>query len=239
MTVNMLPTLINGRWEILLPEHRAARPEWDLANGGWERERLDHLHSTTKPGDRVLYIGAEEADMCGLLAMWGASVFMVEPNELVIPNAKAIWDANDLEMPAGLHVGFCGRVDSENWADGTYVGNWPECAYGPVIGDHGFKELDDPGDRPIVSVDTLVSTLHWVPDALSLDVEGSEWDVLRGAEKTLREHRPRIYLSLHPESVFRLYGLYAAEVRQWIKTLGYRETLLAYSHECHLVFEAA
>ena len=101
----MIDTLINGHWSILLPEHRAARPEWVT---GWERERLDHMHSTTEPGDRVLYVGAEESDMCALLQIWGASVFLVEPNELVIPNAKAIWDANDLAMPAGMFVGFCG-----------------------------------------------------------------------------------------------------------------------------------
>lgn len=234
----MLPVLVNGRWDILLPEHRAARPEWRIENGGWERERLDHLHSTTKPGDRVLYVGAEESDMCALLQMWGASVFLVEPNEAVIPNAKAIWDANGLDTPAGLYVGFCGGEDSDNWADGAYVGHWPECAYGPVIGDHGFKELHDPGDRPIVTIDTLVSKLGWVPDSISMDIEGAEWPALHGAEQTLREDRPRLYLSLHPEYVFRLYDVYAAEVRQWIKDLGYRETLLAYSHECHLVFEA-
>lgn len=234
----MVGTLVNGRWPLLLPEHRAARPEWDIANGGWERERLDHMHSTTKRGDRVLYIGAEEADMCGLLALWGAQVFMVEPNELVWPNAKAIWTANGLTKPAGLFSGFCGVEDSDNWADGLSFGTWPECADGPVIGDHGFKELHDPGDRPIVTMDTLVSTLRWVPDMISLDVEGAEWSVLKGAEKTLREHHPRIYLSLHPEFVYRLYGIYAAEVRQWIKDLGYRETLLSYEHEAHFVYEA-
>lgn len=234
----MIETLINGRWPILLPEHRAARPEWSLANGGWERERLDHIHSTIKPGDRVIYCGAEEADMCALLSMWGADVFMIEPNELVVPNAKAIWDANGLEIPAGLYVGFCGAEDSDNWRHGLHVDCWPDCAYGPVIGDHGFKELHDPGNRPIVTIDTLVSTLDWIPQTISMDIEGAEWPALHGAEQTLREHHPRLYLSLHPEFVWRLYEVYAAEVRQWIKDLGYRETLLAYSHECHLVYEA-
>jgi FkbM family methyltransferase len=235
----MQPVLVNGRWELLLPDHRAARPEWRIENGGWERERLDHMFSTTRPGDRVLYVGAEESDMCALLQTWGASVFLVEPNELVIPNAKAIWDANDLDSPAGFYVGFCGLEDSPHWAHGLHVDDWPECANGPVIGDHGFKELHDPGDRPIVSIDTLVSESGWVPQTISMDIEGAEWPALRGAERTLREHRPRLYLSLHPEFVWRLYEVYAAEVRQWIKDLGYRETLLAYSHECHLVYEPA
>jgi len=142
-------------------------------------------------------------------------------------------------MPAGMFVGFCGLEDSGNWMDGAYIGAWPPCADGPVIGDHGFKELCDPGARPIVTIDTLVEKFGIVPDSISMDIEGAEWPALQGAERTLREHRPRLYLSLHPEFVWRLYEVYAAEVRQWVKDLGYRETLLAYSHECHLFYEPA
>lgn len=233
----MLPVLVNGRWEILLPEHRAARPAWLIENGGWERERLDHMHSTTKPGDKVLYVGAEESDMCALLQMWGASVFLVEPNEKVIPNAKAIWDANGLEMPAGVYVGFCGREDSDNWADGVSIDSWPECADGPVIGDHGFKELRDPGGRPVVMIDTLVSELGFVPDMVTMDVEGAEMWVLQGAEQTLKQHKPRLYISHHPEFGIDQYGVYSRDVRNWIIDRGYDESLLSYEHELHAVYE--
>ncbi|MET8648430.1 FkbM family methyltransferase [Nocardia aurea] len=230
----MIPTLVNGRWSILLPEHRAARPEWVT---GWERERLDHMHSTTKPGDRVLYVGAEESEMCALLQMWGASVFLVEPNELVIPNAKAIWDANGLEMPAGMYVGFCGGSDSVNWAHGVYVDSWPDCAHGPVIGDHGFKELRDPGERPVVTIDTLVDAAGFFPDMLSMDIEGAETLALHGAEQVLRQHRPRLYISHHPEFGIDQYQVYSRDLRDWIINLGYAETLLAYEHELHAVYE--
>jgi FkbM family methyltransferase len=233
----MVNTLINGRWTLALPDHRAARPEWQLANGGWERARLDHMHCTTRPGDRVLYVGAEEGEMCALLQSWGADVIMVEPNEAVIPNAKAIWDANGLSTPAGVFVGFCGRSDSADWERGLYLSQWPDCAYGRVIGDHGFKELLDPGGRPIITIDTLLSTWHWVPDAISMDIEGAEWEALQGAEQTLTEHRPRLYLSLHPEFLIDQYGKYSYEVRRWIIDHGYRETLLDYQHEAHFVYE--
>lgn len=232
----MISTRINGRWDVLLPAHRAARPEWQIENGGWERERLDHMHSTTKPGDRVLYIGAEEGEMCALLQMWGARVALVEPNELVFPNIKAIWDANHLADPAGVFVGFCGRKSSPNYLQG-FSEVWPECAAGPVIGDHGFKELRDPGDRHVISVDDLCS-FGFVPEMITMDVEGSEWEVLQGAEKTLREHRPQIYLSLHPEFLIDQYGKYSYEVRRWIIDLGYRETLLSFEHEAHFAYEA-
>lgn len=229
----MVDTLINGRWTLKLPEHRAARPEWDLANGGWEKARLDHMHSTTTPGDRVLYIGGEEGDMAALLADWGANVRIVEPNELVWPNIRAIWEANDLPNPWSMFVGFCGKTSSPNMMDGWFD-TWPPCAYGPVIGDHGFKELRDPGDRPIAAIDDMAVK----PDMISLDVEGAEWEVLQGAEWTIDHYHPRIYLSLHPEFLIDQYGKYGAEVRQWIVEKGYKETLLDYpKHECHLYYE--
>jgi hypothetical protein len=232
LMVDMVNTRINGAWNILLPHHRAVRPEWDIANGGWEVERLRHMHDHIQPGQRVLYVGAEEGDMCGLLASWGAQLCMVEPNEAVWPNIKAIWDANNLAVPAWTYVGFCGAEDSVNSTDGYTHHGWPACADGPVIGDHGFKELRDPGTRPITTIDAVP-----VPDVIALDVEGSEALVLRGAEQTLREAHPTIYLSLHPEFLFDQYGTYSGDLRNWIRDLGYTETLLEYPlHECHLVY---
>lgn len=222
---------MNGRWQLLLPEHRVA--EW----ANWERERLDHMYVTTKPGDRVLYIGAEEFDMCALLATWGADLFMVEPDEKVTTNAKAIWDANGLDMPAGLYVGFCGSTDSENWAHGVFVDSWPDSADGPIVSDHGFKELRDPGERPVVTIDTLVSATGFVPHMVTMDVEGAEMLVLRGAEQTIREHKPRLYMSIHPEFGIDQYQVYSRDLRDWIIALGYDETLLSFEHELHAVYE--
>lgn len=230
---DMVPAVLNGEFEIVLPRHRAERPEW-YTETGWEKARLAHMRSTTQPGDRVLYIGAEEGEMCALLQMWGAQVFLVEPNELVWPNIRAIWDANNLPAPAGVYAGFCGRQPGENHLDGYPEGVWPASADGPVIGDHGFKELRDPGGRPITSVDGIGFT----PEMISLDVEGAEWEVLQGAEFTINAARPRIYLSLHPEFLFDQYGgKYSFEVRRWIIEHGYREELLDWQHEGHLVYE--
>ena len=230
----MVDTLINGRWTLKLPAHRAARPEWKLENGGWEKARLDHMHSTTKNGDRVLYIGGEEGDMAALLASWGANLSLVEPNELVWPNIKAIWDANDLPPVWSMFVGFCGKTSTDNFTAGHFT-DWPPCADGPVIGDHGFKELRDPGDRPIIAVDDMGIK----PDMISMDVEGAEWEVLQGAERTINECRPRIYLSLHPEFLIDQYGKYSYEVRRWLIDKGYTETLLDWQHEGHFYYEAA
>lgn len=235
----MVEAILNGEHRIILPKHRADRPEW-YTEQGWEKPRLDHMKSTTKPGDIVYYIGAEEGEMCALLAMWGADVVMIEPNERVWPNIRAIWEANKLDHPLGVFVGFCGAYDTIDDLDPNDLydadGEWPDCAYGEVIHDHGFKELRDPGGRAIITVDNI----PWRPTMITMDVEGAEWEVLQGAASTISQFRPRIYLSLHPEFLIDQYGKYSYEVRRWlIDSFGYRETLLDYQHEAHFVYEAA
>jgi hypothetical protein len=76
------------------------------------------------------------------------------------------------------------------------------------------------------------------PTAISLDVEGSEWRVLGGAERVLREHKPKIWLSGHPEFMMMYWKEYLYDLRQFIKGIGYKETFLDYQHEVHLYYES-
>jgi FkbM family methyltransferase len=229
-------TNINGEWDIILPDHRADRPEWDIKNGGWEKARLSSIYSKVKPGDIFYYIGAEEMDMCGLIAKWGAELVVVEPNPKVWPNGKAIWDANSLTPPLACFVGFASsRTDIKN--EPVCIGTFPECANGPVIGDHGFKELYQEADViPEIMIDDLVVTTGKPPKHISIDVEGSEFEVLKGAEKTLIEYKPTLWISIHPEFMFHQFGQYSSEFRGWIKGKGYQETILDYQHELHCLY---
>lgn len=224
-------TKINNKWDIWLPDHRADRKEWP----SWEYKRLESIRKTTKPGDVVYYVGAEEGDMAALLAMWGAKLVLIEPNEKVWPNIKAIWESNKLSLPLYCFLGFASDK-SKALGEKVVYDCFPACADGEVIGNHGFKELRDPASIAQIKIDDLAYMFK--PDMISIDVEGSEGKVLRGAEQTLRKHHPRIYLSLHPEFL-RNYNEWGAELRKWIIDLGYKETLLDYPlHEVHLMYEA-
>jgi len=223
------PCLINDRWEILLPEHRANRKEWPW----WEKERLASMFETTKKGDRVFYVGAEVGDMAALLAKWGAEMYLFEPNEKAWPQIKAIWEANNLISPAVAWQGFISdKTDPKNQ---LLDGSWPESASGPIVSDHGFKELADPGEQPQLKIDDIGVS----PDMITLDVEGAEGRVLRGAEGTLRKHHPRIYLSLHYEFMYRIYNELWFELCEWIRGLGYKEVVLGNQpHEGHILYVA-
>lgn len=224
----MIPTTINGKWELLLPAHRAAREQWPT----WEYKRLDSMSKNLTKNDMLFYIGGEEGDMAALCAMWGARVLIIEPNEKVLPNIKAIWEANELPLPIRVLPEFAANEDHSPLFNSRL-----EDIEGEIIGDHGFKQLHDPGDIRRIKIDTLSGYLGLYPTAISLDVEGSEWEVLKGAERVIRNYRPKIWLSGHPEFMFNYYGQYLGDLRQWIKNLGYKEALLDYEHEVHLYYE--
>lgn len=229
----MVEAILNGEFKMVLPKHRADRPEW-YTEAGWEKARLTALCQVISEQDHpvVYYVGAEEGEMCALCAMWGADVVMFEPNDKVMPNIREIWKANKL-ADCKFFAGFAGNETHTDWSEALH--NIMDIE-GDVISNHGFKELQDSGDIPIVRIDDMVHATGKVPTVISMDVEGAEWEVLQGAEETISIHKPVIMLSLHPEFLIQYWNKYSYEVRRWIIDLGYEEKLLDYQHEAHFLY---
>jgi hypothetical protein len=109
------------------------------------------MHATITGLDSpvVFDIGTEEGDMTGLYAKWGARVHAFEPNPLVWPNIRAIWEANELPPLDGWFVGFAANATNlRPYGQDPAItqpsrNGWPGCAYGPVIGDHGFRTINE------------------------------------------------------------------------------------------------
>lgn len=228
----MHPTRINGRWPLLLPEHRAMRPEWPW----WEATRLAAMRTVIGEGQVVYDVGAEEGDLPALWVTWGAEVVLAEPNPRVWPNIRAIFEANHLPAPLACWPGFLGEERSSTMRYRGLSG-WPECSMGPVIGDHGFCQLGQRPDLPVATLDEMVDYGARPPTVITMDVEGSELAVLKGSEITLGAHRPEVFVSVHPEFMAHHYGI--ADGRQavrdfMVERLGYREVFLCIDHEHHL-----
>lgn len=239
LDVEMVPTTINHKWEIILPAHRAARGEvWDY----WEAERMASMRDHIGPGDVVYDIGAEEGDMPGLWATWGAKVALFEPNPRVWPNMRVIWEANELPAPIGCFVGFAGATDtfnqesSKRLADTGWVDGWPPCAYGPVIGDHGFANLCERPDIPVITLNTAATMIE-PPTVITIDVEGSELEVLAGAAAyVLSELRPKLWVSVHPPFMADMYGQTPDDLHGLLVGHGYRGEMVADDHEQHWMY---
>ena len=232
----MRTVIVNGEFEITLPEHRAARPEW-YEPKGWEKPRLRHMSENISSGDVMYYVGAEEGEFAALCQMWGAEVVLFEPNPKVWSHLPLLWSANNLELPLVCIPGFAS--DKINSLSRIYYNEWPPEVNDVIEAAHGFKELYLEGDTyGQITIDSCVYD-HGIkpPTAISLDVEGSEGRVLRGAEAVLKEFKPKIWLSGHPEFMMQQWNEYLYDLRFWLWGLGYKEILLDYQHEVHLFYE--
>lgn len=208
----MRPTLINGRWPIILPDHRAdfheERPWWEAARLA---DMYAHLHDS---GQALVDVGSEEGDLTALYASWGVWVYFIDPSAPWVEQTHDTFEANNLE-PYGSHSGFADH----------------ETRPGHVIETPRFGVLEVESSVDRVSIDDL--ELMRV-DALSIDVEGSELRVLRGAERTLAEQSPIVWVSIHEPCDFDART--PSKVHEYMRTLGYKDQFLAYDHEWHVRF---
>ena len=99
----MVDALLNGKYKIKLPKHRAEMAEYN-SEAGWEKKRLESMHSMIGKGDVVYYVGTELGEMAALCALWGAEVVLFEPNHTAWPSIYQTFKANKLPNPVGNFV---------------------------------------------------------------------------------------------------------------------------------------
>jgi FkbM family methyltransferase len=226
-----IETLINGRWRLKLLHHRA---KLDLWRTGWEVERVESMHANLKPGMKIWDIGAEEGDFACLWSSWGCEVGLIEPGERVWANICETWRTNNAHDPLFCYQGFAG---AKNYVPSGYPHEqrhlWPMAACGPIIDDHGFRVIHERPDIPSRTLDSLAEQ-YGEPDALTIDVEGAEFEVFKGAERVLREVKPLIWVSLHPEPMANAFDTPPSVLQQSLRDMGYGQRLLWLDHELHL-----
>lgn len=242
----MVQIKINGEYDLLLPEYRADRPEWLIENGGWEVNRINEMLDVLTPMDVLFDIGTEAGDISGLIAKYSkCKMVLFEPNDRVWPSIAAIWKANNLPEPLDFFGGFLSSITK---AAPTPLG-LPE--NGVIIPNHGFKQLyEQYHDVAQITLDDYCERKGIYPTVITMDVEGAEFEVIRGAEKTLREKKPIIFMSVHPVFMYESYRnegkwkeMYGerqevVHMLRFIDELGYTHRVIEWDyHECHVRFD--
>lgn len=236
------PGLINRRWCLILPDQIA---DWDAITG-WEIERIESMHRNLKWGDCLWEIGAEHGWMAALYArefVGGENMVLVEPSIEMWRNIWLTWGYNDLRFPVGFWPGFVSHSGDNPPFEFTRA--WPkeammsydECPAMP------YRSLVNPDDEdvPVTTIDKLVAAGIRPPDAISIDVEGAELSVLRGAWDTLRTHHPKLWVSVHDGAengdrnmMLEDYGDSVDLFVGFLNAAGYDYRWLNYDHEHHL-----
>lgn len=222
----MKSIVINGKWSLLLPEHRAERNNWAF----WEYERNAAMYAAIRPGDVIVDVGAEEGDLSALYASWAGSegkIHLVEPSPKMWPWIRQTFKGNGLsDRIAQEFVGFAGKESIKGEIQPTDIETYP---------DPGFAHINEnDGTIPQITLDDWIDTC----DVITMDVEGGEYDVLLGAKRLLTEERPIVFISVHPEMLRERYNMTPDDLFVLMEHhYGYTGIYLGYDHEYHHMFK--
>ena len=211
--------------------------DWDVYQK-WERERIDSMRDHLTKGMCLFDVGTEQG-WCNVVyarMVGGENMVLIEPTPNFWPNIKATWEKNNLWGPRGFYDGLVSDVTTDTR---TGFRDWPASSDGPLIDRNKYQYIHDNGDGiPEIRLDDLVLRMGVVPDAITIDVEGAELLVLRGAERTLRERHPLVWVSIHPDMMLRDYDTDAESLHAFMADHGYTGEYLATDHEEHWFFHA-
>lgn len=76
--------------------------------------------------------------------------------------------------------------------------------------------------RQQTTVDSYVQKENISPDLLLVDIDGGEYELIKGAERVLRENGPDLLIELHPEILIDEYGVTSNEITSLLNEYGYR-----------------
>lgn len=162
-----------------------------------ERQVAEYLAANVKPGQVCFDVGANIGIYVLQLARWSAPdgrVVAFEPNPATLGVLRKHVAMNGLgarvtvvPKAAGAHAGHASLYD-----DGAGSGLSRLEAPHP-----GIVVPVQATDVAMTTIDDYVRDTGIVPDWILVDVEGYEYEVLRGAAETLRTHRPRVVVELH------------------------------------------
>jgi FkbM family methyltransferase len=199
----------------------------------WETVELESYRAfanAVKPGAVIFDIGAHIGTYT-LLALAKAGhtgrVVAYEPHDYTREHLLRHLEWNAAATRTIVRDVCCGA--SDGFAELYFVPGQAEGMTG-LLPVKGFeKRLAE-----VVTLDSEIEKLAIAPDLIKIDVEGTEWDVLKGAEQTLKQRWPVVFLSLHPRALATRNET-PDQVLDWLRDLGYSEEVIAVDHEVHVV----
>ena len=161
--------------------------------GTWEPEVTGVITSIVKLGMTVIDIGAHVGYYSLLLAKCVGPTGRVFSFEPLHENLALLRKNVQLNNLTNVHS-FCDALFSRAGELSLSVPDEsPDSGDGSLIHDRGSKHV------PVqaITLDSFCASANIQPDILKMDVEGAEYDVLLGAQETIRRCRPKLLIELH------------------------------------------
>jgi FkbM family methyltransferase len=185
-------------------------------------------------------IGAEHGWMSAVIGrefVGAENMVLFEPSPEFWTNIRLVWEYNGLNLPLGCYQGFV----SDTTTQGPLKG-WPKAAVrgGKEHPSMAYKIVGRHADvTESIRIDDYVNLTGHVPAAINIDVEGAEGKVMSGAVKTLRDHKPLVWVSIHPDMMIRDHDTNKDEFLAFMSDQNYVGEHLATDHEEHWLFRPA
>lgn len=210
--------------------------DWDVFDS-WEKERVRHMRQRLDKGDILFDIGAE---MGWLSVIYGqmvgpSNMVLIEPTTEFWPNIEAIWHKNfDCEPLANYYGLFSDKTTDKSVLS---MHEWPQVSRGDLIDKLEYTYLhDNPTKVPEITLDEYVKQTGIVPNALTIDTEGSELLILKGAIETLTNRNLKVWVSIHDDLAERDYDVKPDETIAFMREQGYSSEFINKDHEIHVCF---
>ena len=186
----------------------------------YEKENFDFLKRNVKQGDTVLDIGAHIglfSVIASKLSGISGKIYAFEPSGETFSLLQKTISINSISNIEPVHAAV-GATPGEIT---FYVSQ--------VKGDNSNSLVSYKTDRELIpetvkmhSVDSFVKEKNLTSiKFMKIDVEGAEYDALRGAENTLRSLKPVCTLGIHPEAVA-AKGDKLGDIYDFVQGCGYR-----------------
>jgi FkbM family methyltransferase len=229
------------QYEIILPDYLYEKDIWAV----WEKERFLSMEKNLKKGDILFDIGSECGVMSGILAKFvgGENMVLFEPSSTWWSLIRNIWDKNGLKTPKDTFLGFASNetMNIDDDVEAQIRDGWPNIAWdSDLCVTTAYRYLHEPQHKALlqsITLDDYYALKGIYPDAITMDAEGAEALILKGAEKILKKFKPKVWISVHPDLALKNYGVKAGEEIKYMESLGYTCTHLATDHESHYYCE--
>ena len=191
--------------------------EREMVSGLYDDRTLAIFRRHVKPGDVCIDAGANVGALTLALAQ------LCGPEGLVLAVEPGTPNFSKLQRNVGGNRQLADRVRTFQVGLGEQEGvlHWEEDA-----ANRGNAFLRTSGGSETVRVTTLDALLKQCPEAkrvdfIKIDVEGMELDVLRGAEQTIRAHRPKIYFESQRAWREKLGAAHFQAIEAFLQSHGY------------------
>lgn len=192
-----------------------------LLTGSYEPELAEIARSRVDPSRDAIDVGANVGFFTVLLAkqLNGGRVLAIEPTRSALQRLHHNVAANDVQDAVVVFEGLAASGDGELKVK-TFVG-LDEYSTAGVVDHFAVRGIEPILEQvTTATIDSLVRLHQLCPGFVKIDVEGFEMEVLKGAERTLIEHRPIVLAEL-TDSLLRKNGASAAAVIEFLRAHDY------------------